>query len=254
MKILITSGCSFSTTLNDNYQCWPRYLSEHYGLELRNKAMGSQGNGLISRGIIHEVTEALETNEPEDILVGAMWSGISRKEFYNSDHDLLSFKLNNTNDGWMENPTGFIKNHVKNWVILNQSWGGPPHRNEEARLYYKYFYNHVGATIETVEHILRTQWFLQQHKIKYFFTLYQDHVFEKEYVEHFDVKKLYKLVDFNKFLPTSSFYTWLVDNNVYSEDFENPHPDNHPSERQNKEFVDKVIIPYVDNYEYTINR
>lgn len=246
MKVLITSGCSFSTTLTVNYQCWPRHLSDHYNVELRNKAMGSQGNGLISRSIIHEVTEALKTYKPEDILVGAMWTGTSRSEFYWCTHETLSFNVNNTHDGWIENPTGFITNHSKNWVILNQHWGGPGHHNEEARLFYKYFHDPIGGNIISLEHILRTQWFLKSQGVKYFFTIYQDHVFNKEFMLQYDTKNLYQLIDFKNFLPVSSFYTWLVDNNIYLEDFKDPHPNNHPSVRQNEEFVKKVIVPYVD--------
>lgn len=246
MKLLITSGCSFSTTLTDDYQCWPKHLSDHYNLNLINKAMGSQGNGLITRSILYHVTQALNNYDPKDILVGAMFSGINRKDYYTENVDLLNFKLNNSEDGVIENPTGFIYNETKNWVILNQNWAGPPHKNDEARYYYKYFYDHIGSMIETIEHILRLQYFLQANKIKYFFTCYQDHVFEKEFINHIQVEHLYKLINFNYFLPVSSFYTWLIDNNIYIEDFEDPHPNNHPSVRQNLEFVNKVIVPYVN--------
>ena len=83
-KILNTSGCSFSecVTYIAGNGTWPRHLAktleEH---EHVSYAMGSQGNGLISRSIIYGVTKALQTYKPEDILVGVMWSGSNRHDF-----------------------------------------------------------------------------------------------------------------------------------------------------------------------------
>ena len=254
MKVLVTSGCSFSTTIHHNYLCWPYHLSEHYKAQLINKAMGSQGNGLISRGIIHAVCNLLKTHKPEDLFVGVMWSGCNRKDYYWANHDTLSFYNSKEHLGWIENPTGFIDGHDKNWVILNQHWASSIYGFEEAKYHYKFFYDPVGMQIETIEHMLRTQYFLQNKGVRYFFSLFQDHVLDDELVNHIDVKTLYELIDFGHFLPIRSFYTYLVDNKIYTEDFVEQHPNNHPSVRQNIEFVKNIIIPYIYTYEHNFDR
>ena len=67
MKHLITSGCSFSETHSSHINTWPRHLNRMLPeYTLTNRAMSSQGNGLISRGIIYEVNEKLKTNNAEE--------------------------------------------------------------------------------------------------------------------------------------------------------------------------------------------
>jgi hypothetical protein len=246
MKVLITSGCSFSVTMNNNNKCWPGFLSETLELPLINKAMGSQGNGLITRSIIYEVTNQLKSYDAKDILVGAMFSGINRKDYYTENPDLLSFIINKSEDGVVENPTGFIENANKNWVILNQNWKAPPHKNDEAKYFYKYFYNDINAMIETLEHILRLQYFLKDKGIKYFFTCYLDTVLHNELINHNEVKHLYELLDLSNFLPVKSINNWIFENKVFLEDFEKTYYDNHPSNRQHKAFVDQVILPFIN--------
>ena len=245
MKVLITSGCSFSVTINNYNKCWPGFLSEALELPLVNKAMGSQGNGLITRSIIYEVTNQLKHHNPEDILVGAMFSGINRKDYYTENPDLLSFIINKSEDGVIENPTGFIGNASKNWVILNHHWQGHPHKNDEAKYFYKYFYNDTNAMIETLEHILRLQYFLKEKQVKHFFTCHRNEVLNNNYINHDEVKHLYDLIDFSNFLPVKSIHDWIITNSIFMEDFEDPNYDDHPSNRQHKAFVEQVILPYI---------
>ena len=58
MKQLITGGCSFSEC-RSHAGTWPRHLADALpNYEHVSTAMGSQGNGLISRRVIYQVTEA----------------------------------------------------------------------------------------------------------------------------------------------------------------------------------------------------
>ena len=89
--------------------------------------------------------------------------------------------------------------------------------------------------------------FLQQKKIKYFFTTYTDNVFYPNALKHVEVEYLYDMLDFNYFLPVSSEHRWVVDNSKYLDlwdrDWRNsPH---HPKNEMHKEFVDQVIIPWL---------
>lgn len=226
-KVLITSGCSFSETISDHIDTWPRHLARAMPEYTHiSKAMGSQGNGLISRSIIHACSE----NKDKDLLVGVVWSGPDRHDFYLKDNN-----VGTNEDMWMENPTGFTKN--KRWVILNHNW-----RNHYAREYYGTFYDTVGATINTLEHILRTQWFLEQYGIKYFMSTYTADVLLNA-DRHADTKHLYDLINFDKFLPVDGLYEWVKDN--IGEDGFPIKNDFHPSSFAHNEFMNKVILPFL---------
>ena len=172
-RYLITSGCSFSETHSTHFESWPEHL-----LKLLpkyspiSKGLASQGNGLISRGIIYEVSKKLKDGVPaKDILVGVQWSGPDRMDFLFDNPQYAKHKLARdagmfdkneyTNwDGWMENPTGFIEDD-KNWVIASLGW-------KLGRRYFELWHSRDQGSIYTLEHILRAQWFLEKHNITSF--------------------------------------------------------------------------------------
>ena len=231
-KLLITSGCSFSECISPWIKTWPAHLAAKLdGFAHISKAMGSQGNGLISRSIVYQVTEALKTYSADNIVVGIMWSGPDRVDFYNP-----SVKFSSNLSGWMENPTGFVDNH-KNWIILNHGWN-----TDHAKQYYGNFHSYIGSLIYTLEHILRTQWFLKSLGVKYFMSTYTSEVLPQIAKAHPETAYLYNQIDFSKFLPVEGEYEWCRDHSGL--DFPIPN-DNHPSSQQHLLFVEKVILPFV---------
>lgn len=239
MKILITSGCSFSDPKSIYPMTWPNQLSEFLGDEYESIHTGrsSQGNGLISRKLIYTVQKALENNtNPNDILVGIMWSGPNRYDFHN-DSDV--YKEIKPELPTIENPTGFVDDK-KNWIIFNHHWN-----TVNCQTYYKNFTDPVFCQLTTIEHILRTQWFLERNNIKYFMSMHMDTVLSKELITHPEISYLYKQINFNTFLPIDSQLEWCT---KYSNlDL----PDNmHPSTEQNKKFTDDVIIPFLKEKQY----
>lgn len=260
-KLLLTSGCSFSECTNSYIGTWPRHLYRslrpHEYSEHRSSAMGSQGNGLISRGIIYQVTEALKTHQPGDILVGVMWSGGDRHDFRCTDPNLLGFVTKQINNGWMKNPTGFVKNTEPHWVILNQHWAFDG--NPEAETHYRLFHDDIGASIYSIEHVLRTQWFLQSHGIPYFFSDYIDNNLGSiKNLQHTEVKYLYDQIDRGQYLPVTSEYSWVLRHAINASELK-PLPNNgptwvrgvqHPTTEHHKEFTDQVIMPWLQLKEY----
>ena len=230
--ILITSGCSFSLTsqnIDDHIPTWPDYLNMKLSTELISKSMGSQGNDLISRGIIYEVNKQLKTKQPHQIKVGIMWSGTDRKSIY--------FRKDfptNSSDGWVKNPHGFIKDH-NHWEIMNHHWTGGT-----SKIYYEQIHTRIEGFICTLENILRTQWFLEKNNIEYFMTTFCD-IFvdmltiipteQKEEIEH-----LYEQINWNVFLPIKGMYEWCDGCEGIAE---------HPSQEQHERFTEEVIIPFI---------
>jgi len=221
---LITGGCSFSLTsqnIKDHHPTWPDFLAQELDADLTSKAMGSQGNGLISRGVIYEVSQRL--HEADEMLVAIMWSGTDRHEIYTSE------PLFENIDMWAENPTGFVNSRNKNWQILNPHW-----MTEKSDIYYHKLHHATFGYINTMEHILRTQWLLQKYNINYFMTSFMD-IF-KDMPRTKELTHLYALVDWEKFLPIRGMYEWC-DGCEGTGD--------HPSVEQHERFVKEVINEYL---------
>jgi len=224
--ILITSGCSFSLTrqniINPHHKTWPDHLSEELGATLISKAMGCQGNGLISRGIIYEVSQNLKW---EEIKVGIMWSGTDRHEVWSKE------QFNENVDGWVENPTGFIPKN-KHWQVLSPHW-----KIHKSDIYYKHLHEQMYGYINTLEHILRTQWFLDKCGIPYFMTFMKDPAFPfgNRYREEKELKHLGDLINWDKFLPVKGMYEWCDGCEGIAD---------HPSTEQHEQFTREVILPF----------
>ena len=207
-NLLITGGCSYSEIPNKD-DTWPLHLQcQPYIKYVGHTAHGASGNGLISRKVISRVLEAIDLgHKTEDMLVAVMWSGCDRMNHYSEDLESNYEKITNIGYGepdynnflleisqgqrqpsiiniekpneWVPDPWQnrmnplSIRNHTKpTHYIFNSHW-----HDELTTHYYEKFVNPNKALIETCEHILRTQWFLQSKGIKYFFSEYDHDVF-----------------------------------------------------------------------------
>ena len=232
MKKLITGGCSF-TEWPQNVHVWPKFLLEQLPEYTHaNAALGSSGNGLISRRVIYETTQALKQHNAQDILVGVMWSGPDRHDFYvqhTTDDMTANTKIN---------PFKFVPDGIGAWAIMNGGW-----KMDHAQVYYTKFHTRAGSIIYTLEHILRTQWFLKLHGIKYFMTTYTGDVIPDYAKTRFpDADHLINEIDFANFLPITGEYEWCRDHSG----IEFPAPnDYHPSPAQHKLFVEQVVMPFI---------
>ena len=236
MNFLVTGGCSFSTVFNHNADIthggtWPHVLKllwcnddwEHF-----STASEGQGNGLISRRLIYTLSQLLFEKKvlPEQILVGVMWSGPPRGELY------CDYVEN-------RNLIKFIDESVGAWQLILQ-----PPNNGITRFYYKHIQHQIPSQIFTYEHVLRLQWFLKCHNIKYFMTTYTKEVFPDDLKNHSDIKHLHDQVDWSKFLPIDGAYEWCRDHSNIS--FPIP-GDMHPGFKQHHAFTERVVIPFVNN-------
>jgi hypothetical protein len=241
MKTLVTGGCSFSELSGAHYGTWPNHLAQALpDYHHIATGLGAQGNGLISRRIIYEVSELLKTTPVEDILVGIMWSGPERHDFFNE-----TVKINREErkiDYWVENPTGFVQDTDKNWIIISPSW-----ENQYAKQYYVNFHSTVGGVIYTYEHVLRVQWFLKLHGIRYFMSAYTNEVLHNWSIDHKEVKYLKDQIDLDHFLPVQSEYNWCTHDSGIP--FTTPN-DGHPNKEQHQAFTEQIIIPFLQDKKY----
>jgi hypothetical protein len=230
--LLLTSGCSFSQ-VPSNAVTWPVHLQEILKCNAQHHGKAASGNGIISRSIIFHVSEALKKYKPEEILVGIMWSGADRHEFYSTDTTVDTNRFGDGISVESENPVRITSNN-RNFYLLNNHWD-----NVSTKTYFKYFYDDIGSKIYTIEHILRTQWFLKLTGINYFMMTYgADAMPSKDEQLHPDIKPLYDMVDFANFVDAPPMSTWTKKS-------KDPSSDGHPNTMQHKVFTQIFIIPHL---------
>lgn len=262
IKHLVTSGCSFSlsktTRTPDEGDGWPHWLSESLGAELHNTAMGSQGNDLIARKAIHKVNELLNLGtNPADILVGIMWSGAERKDFYSST---VPYQFPINENGWLRNPEHFVESEQEQggWVIMSPGW-----LHHYSKIWYTEFSDQVGSHINTYERIHWTQCYLKTVGVKYFMGTYMSNVVnfmnhdgqrpEQAYCANCrkdpNIEWLHNSIEWQHFLPVPSYSEWCAHNFSDFQDF-----NDHPNDRNAQEFNNRVIVPFVkDHLKIAIN-
>lgn len=260
IRCFISTGCSFTdvpfselqnksqVNLSD-YQksdlvlSWPVHLINVLNCNPIYRGRGASGNGMISRTTIYEVNKALSSYDSDEILVGIMWSGAYRQEIYASEP---KFEWNSCSDmGEAQNPS--TVSGKRNFYRVMPYW-----EDDYSTWYYKYVYDDIGAYMQTLEHILRVQWFLKTRNIKYFMTTYYPLVFPKtiDIRNHPDIQYLYEMIDFTDFLDVDSEYEWCVtyqDPKLYPwyndpMQFNNPHPNT----LLHKSFTENVILPHLE--------
>ena len=229
--LLITGGCSFTDERIN--KSWPFFTANALSTNLKNTAIGSSGNGLISKRVIYEVDNFLKTNNVDDLLVGIMWSGFTRHELY-QDRIVDLGKYN-----WAKTDTKFVKNSPGSWIMVNWGWD-----NHYAKTFYSEF-DIIHGLIQTLEHILRTQWFLKLHNVKYFMTTFTSETIPVNLQNHPEIKWLYDQIEFDYFLPVLGEYEWCFNKDVpistqtWDGSWKHPDPPHH------MDFATNVIVPWV---------
>lgn len=241
IKCLITAGCSYSQVPNTDVT-WPVHLNEYLAPEgIFYLGQGAAGNGIISRKVIYNVAKQLKFYQPSEMLVGIMWSGYDRGTIFSTKELPNSKKIDFGKDvDYYSNPVRIIKD--RNYYILNRHWHDELSTNE-----YKNF-NKEQRVMETLEHILRVQWFLKMHKVPYFmvqydYDVFNDYPYDTTFVKsNPDTKFLWYQIDWEQWLPVENCYQWAKEESGF--DFARP-PDPHPSTEQHKAFTERVIVPFL---------
>lgn len=244
-KLIITSGCSLSECI-DFKENWPVQLCRLTGTEGRHMGLGSQGNGLISRKAIWAVENALkEGYAAQDIAVIIMWSGLDRHDFFGNGYETPRYRdlyERKFAAACMENPHNFanpIARENEGWIILGACHGDDP----IGANYYKNFYSFIGHEVITLEHVTRTQWYLDKLGIDYAMMAYMTCVFEM-HTDHPDVGWLHNMVDWSKFITMEGYFDYVrprCDDSFFHEDKW------HPNAKGAEVWVRDMVWPYVQN-------
>jgi hypothetical protein len=181
--------------------------------------------------------------KPENLLVGVMWSGVSRKSVYLTHEPVDYYQWDpHKSTNWYYSQPCSVGAEQNNY-LMHPGWS-----DELSQIYYKHYYDDIGLYINTIENILRIQWFLKMHNIKYFFTTYNyDSLDGDDYLKynnHTDVKYLRDQIDYSNVLPIKNMYDWGKREGMKFDETQ------HPTPAISKMFVDKVILPHLKSKGY----
>jgi len=197
-RILVTGGCSFSTSGDNQHQTWVDYIGQKYDFR-RYLHTGSpaSGNELIAERVIYALQTLLDKgHSSNELYLGVMWSGIERKELFVSPEETKKYselddsvRREGENTLVMSNSSNVFSNtkgvrpriaNVPNGYLKS---GGLPcqevwWRNKSQRdyfnLWYDNFYSVEKQFIDTLKSILLVQTFCERHNIKYFMSVWQN--------------------------------------------------------------------------------
>ena len=234
MGHLVTSGCSFT---DKHTITWANHLADALGHQLYNTGMGCQGNGLIARKALYQTQLLLNRGMNSDnILVGIMWSGPDRMDwFIDNPPELPNI------DNWItgENPHTFITGAPGGWVLGNHHW-----ENKWSKDYYQSRYcNIIAHQIKTYEQIILAQSYLQSKNIKYFMTTYTGNVFLDSDKTDPNITWMRNLIDWDRWLPVDGCLEWCYGKQHGVENYNGMHP----TRLHHKLFAEQVIVPFLSD-------
>tara|TARA_R110002020_G_scaffold11692_2_gene43721 strand:- start:4511 stop:5413 length:903 start_codon:yes stop_codon:yes gene_type:complete len=174
-KILVTGGCSF-THSPDTYAVQIKQYEKD--LTVHNISLSGAGNDLISRMIIHKISQLLKEGEhPDDIFVIMQLSGLERKSFLISEDvgEYDSLKQERGYDSHLPDHFEYKwggRRPWNNFVDCSKTFWAQMMANgitdyEIFSNYFNYIYSDESHFVETLENILKVQWFLNQNNIQY---------------------------------------------------------------------------------------
>ena len=163
-KHLITSGCSFT----HDSPTWADYLASSANMTLHNVSMSGSGNHIISTFLIKKVEEIINSGvKKDDIFVVVQWSGIFRfdriveKTLLDDDKSFDQRPVYIANRATKEEHFLPPSDTTNNWVMCAGA------RNEGIWPAMYYLTSKEQAFLETLENILRVQWYLKSNGIDY---------------------------------------------------------------------------------------
>ena len=258
MKTLLTSGCSFTEDRPGGFS-WPNLISKQMNTKLVNLGSGMSGNSFIAKQLINTISH--HYMDEKDLVVGVMWTDVSRKDILISRKETLKWGeikkqpsklwLDQVIDDKLTYPTVTMSGEAyKKSKDINSLWTKSGMHNwveadtEFWKTWYTDYYTFEGMFWETLENILRTQWFLEKYNIPYFMTSLND-LFTEGLSKYEEPKHLYDLIDMDKFClydGTKGIYEHNIENNI-------PFDHTIHSTREGHEaFCADVITPKVEEY------
>lgn len=177
--VTLAHGCSFTRY---GWPCWPKFVPWFDDkINMINNGRSGSGNETISRAAINS---AMKYKDIEHMYI--MWSGTDRYEVVTKDKEIDEAKGRATYYVWDED------------LQWSTWYGGHPEKDKH-EYYRKHFWDEQHQYYRTLEHILRTQMFLDRKRIPYTMMVFNRHVLRTDAYSESE-HKLYDNIDWTKFL------------------------------------------------------
>jgi len=175
----IAHGCSFTRY---KWDCWPKFIPWFdSGSQMYNKGRSASGNETISRAVINS---AMKHTQIDHMYI--MWSGADRYEVV-------------TLDEGVDYLDGRITYRVWDDDFKWSTWFGGHRLADKHEYFRRHFWNEQQQNYRTLEHILRTQLFLDKKKIPYTMMIFNKDVVNHNFHSNSE-HDLYKHIDWDKFI------------------------------------------------------
>ena len=278
MRNIVVSGCSFSAWkkgwVGEPYSSWPYHIPLD-GETLHNVSLSGSGNYIVSLNAISLVDDLIKKGTaPKDIYVVIQWTGIFRPTVFNTEYKKRPVNFKSSYSDFplkSKNTPGFIE-------------PGAWKREEYWANYFTNYFTAGQATVDTLDCILKTQWYLKSKGVEYtMFTGWDiftsnslpmwigqdiiaspsqftggkynniDHVVTPTECEW--TKSFWEMVDFNKFwffenkdFKLGGLTQWTQANLPQHEWYKNFPNDPHPSLKAHKKFALEIIHPRINEW------
>ena len=238
-KKVVVAGCSFTY---NNEMTWAGKLAEH--TDIVNVGSGAAGNDYIARSIINEAER-----HSNPVLI-CQWSGIHRKSYYiDSSHPLHSEFRKSEWPDWAGDYTDINSDAVKKpdfWIktggnnITHKGSSDLIHE-QFVKPYAKYFYSDEQALVESLENILKVQYYCKSKGLKNIMFWWKPEI-ENYKLGRFSGPLASQITNEHTiWLP--SIGEWCVENTDLTQ--EQLNQGFHPTKAQHDQYAEKVIIPNV---------
>lgn len=263
VKKIITSGCSFTETRYKD--TWPCILKEKFpDIDFDFLGLESSGNEIIQKRASNALFRALETYQPDEILVMVMWSSSDRKTFF-----LDRTQANNMIDDWKEQRSQYnvcaqfadldaqfkspvtIKQTRDNLDIIMRASGSDgwynlhqSHHNDFEKLFYTRIHNTHAGINNTLENFLLLNMLCERHKVRLVNLFMLDITISDCMLGEHEINKyLSKEFKTHPIIKPSCFN--------YVKSLNDPshfrHDGSHPNYEGHKKFVENVVLPWIHN-------
>lgn len=250
--LIITGGCSFTAHEIEENLSWAYQLAELPGYEVVNTATMASGNGLISRNVLSALSEYKNVTP----VVMIMWSSPNRFElFYDKNHPIQKEMQNHPafyNNTWLKSGGGY-----GHWTF------GSPIADKHTKIYLKQYHNQEYQFMQTLEHILRVQWYCQINNIKLYNLCWQNIFYgnnskdgssyknlsldkkksSKPIIEQFpSCQHLWDMINWDNWHLYNRGGLWEF---CIDKGYKIPHG-LHPSAEAQRQYLDEIVVPLLD--------
>ena len=168
-KHVVVSGCSFTISdgvkVGNNNKSWAWHLKDDLDKKISFHNVGSSGAGnyIISTTCIETVNSLLKNGfSPEEITVIVQWSGLFRPSIYTNENVKRKNTFFESNSKYLSK----LKESNSEYQFYDTA-GQLNSKDTFWNTYLLHYFSLPAAFTNTLEMILRLQWYLKSNKIKY---------------------------------------------------------------------------------------